>query len=353
MDPSSSILERLGLREVDRSALAEFASSSDLGRVVTDFGIAFEVLTEAGSVRAVVTGDLLRARMEGLGLTVGDWVALSREETPRVVRAVAPRRTHLVRRAAGSEDKPQSLAANVDTVFVVTALGSDFNPKRLERYVTIVESGCARPVIVLTKIDLVSAEGVAEALAELAKKYAYHATSPLLGTGLDALETYFENDQTVALLGSSGVGKTTLMRGLAGEGGAVGDVRRDGKGRHTTTVRSLRVRASGGCLVDTPGMRELGMQSSEAGLDSAFADVAAWLGQCRFDDCHHAAEPGCAIQEAVSRGEIPAERVARYLALVAESRDTGRRSLAGKLEAKSRVRSATKALRARLRDKGR
>jgi ribosome biogenesis GTPase / thiamine phosphate phosphatase len=251
---------------------------------------------------------------------VGDWVAVIDGAERASIQHVFERRTALVRRAAGTLDEAQVVAVNVDVLFIVTAVNRDFNERRLERYVAAVWNSGALPVIVLNKVDLAEGlDAVLAAIDSVASGVEVVATSALDGQGLDGLRAHIAPGKTVGFIGSSGVGKSSLMNCLLGrDAQAVGELRDDERGRHTTTARQLIELPSGGVLIDTPGLRELGLLDDAGGVETSFADVLARAAQCRFRDCAHAGEPGCAVAAAVASGELPAERFASYRKLMAE-----------------------------------
>jgi ribosome biogenesis GTPase len=256
---------------------------------------------------------------------VGDWVAVRRlpGEKKALVEAVLPRRSAFVRKEAWRRTAAQVVAANVDVVFLVSAFGHDLNPRRIERYLTATWESGAQPVIVLTKTDLYPDEvpaGEAE-VAAVAFGVPVHPVSGITGDGLEALDGYLEPGRTVALLGSSGVGKSTLVNRLAGgRVMATREIRGDGRGRHTTTHRELVPLPGGALLLDTPGMRELQLWAGEESLDGAFADVAELAAECRFADCEHRTEPGCAVRAALADGSLDRERWLSYGKLQRELR---------------------------------
>jgi ribosome biogenesis GTPase len=239
-----------------------------------------------------------------------------------VIEAVLPRRSAFKRKEAWQRTVAQVVAANVDTVFLVTAFGGDLNARRIERYLTSAWDSGSNPVIVANKADLAE-----DRLLELADVEAVALGVPVLvvsaatGEGLDELELHLRPGQTVALLGSSGVGKSTLVNRLAGrELLATQEIRPDGRGRHTTTHRELVPLPSGALLLDTPGMRELQLWADEEVLDSTFAEIAELAAECRFSDCSHEHEPGCAVKAAIADGSLPRERFASYRKLQREIR---------------------------------
>jgi ribosome biogenesis GTPase len=251
---------------------------------------------------------------------VGDWVAVNDGSERATIQHLFERRTTLVRRAAGTLAEPQVIAVNVDVFFVVTAVNRDFNERRLERYVTAVWNSGAEPVIVLNKIDLAAElDELLEAIERVALGVPVVRTSAATGGGLDTLREFIAPGKTVGFIGSSGVGKSSLTNRLLGrEAQAVGGLRSDERGRHTTSGRQLIVLAEGGVLIDTPGLRELGLLDDLGGVEASFADVAAFAERCRFRDCAHEAEPGCGVLAAVESGELPAERLASYRKLLRE-----------------------------------
>ncbi len=261
--------------------------------------------------------------------TTGDFVRIRYlDNGDSQIIATLPRRTFFSRREPGSIPRNQAVAANFDYVFIMQSLNMDFNPKRLERYLTLAWQSGAIPVILLTKADLV--EDYGEHLAKVERVAAgvnTHVVSAHSGFGLDRLNAYLQPGKTVVFLGSSGVGKSSLVNALAGEEiMSEGGIRKDdSKGRHTTTHRQLIRLKSGVMIIDTPGMRELGMWDVSEGLGDAFADVERFLGKCRFSDCRHESEPGCAIKAAIDAGELDVRRWESYRKLNEEAVDRDER----------------------------
>jgi ribosome biogenesis GTPase len=285
----------------------------DPGRVAVEHRGGYLVYTAAGERRARLPG---RSRHEGVDVAVGDWVALDGE----LIRSVLPRRSAIARQAAGRETQRQLLAANVDIAFVVTSLGPDLEPRRLERYLTVVWESGATPVVLLTKADLdPDPEAAALEVESVAVGVDVHVVSAVDGRGLDAVASHLAPGVTTVLLGSSGVGKSTLVNRLAGsELLGTNEVRADdGKGRHTTTHRELVVLPGGGLVIDTPGLRELQLWDA-AGFVQTFADVEELAGDCRFNDCSHTREPDCAVLAAVDNGTLPLDRLRSYRKLQRE-----------------------------------
>lgn len=251
-------------------------------------------------------------------MTVGDWLLLNHGRN--FVRLLE-RKTCFSRKSAGSELKQQLISANVDTAFIVTSMNEDFNLNRLERFLALVNQAGAEPVILLSKSDIcVEPERFVQAVRSLDALLMVEAVNCLDPNSLDALQPWLKHGATVAVLGSSGVGKSTLVNSLLGGSvQATGAIRADdAKGRHTTTSRSLLSLASGSLILDTPGMREIQLAQCEAGLSTTFADIEALAQSCRYSDCQHQSEPGCAVQAAIEVGELDSRRLSNYFKLLRE-----------------------------------
>ena len=312
-------LEDYGWTEHTASAFAPFAAEGfEPGRVFLQHNRIYTLYTAAGETEAETTG---RLRYHARGAedlpAVGDWVVMRRtaREDKAKIHDLLPRRSKFSRKAAGRETEEQVVAANVDTVFLVTGLDRDFNPRRVERYLIMAWESGAEPVVVLNKADLVEdADARREEIGRVAPGVPVLLLSAKRGEGVEQLLPYTGRGRTVALMGSSGVGKSTIVNRLLGsEVQRTQEVRiGDERGRHTTTHRELFLLPGGGLVLDTPGMRELQLWESAEGLGEAFTDVETFAAQCRFSDCAHGREPGCAVREAIRRGELPRERYASY-----------------------------------------
>jgi ribosome biogenesis GTPase / thiamine phosphate phosphatase len=295
-------------------------------RVVAEHRGGFLVRGERDQRLAHVRGKLRDLELWGSMPAVGDWVAVC--DAPggtAAIEAVLPRKSKVSRKTPWLKAEEHVLVANVDTVLLVSGLDADFNVRRLERYLTAAWDSGADPLVVLTKLDVCDDPDKLLAAEASAIGVPIFAVSNVTGEGIDELRALLRPRRTFALLGSSGVGKSTLVNRLAGRHlMPTGDLRRDGRGRHTTRHRQLLVLPGGAIFVDTPGLREL--QVWEGDVDGAFADVAELAAQCRFNDCAHEMEPGCAVQEALATGELDADRYASYLKLQRELRAIERRS---------------------------
>ena len=317
-----STLERLGFGPHFQAALEEHAAEGLApARVAVQHRGAYVLYTETGELSAEPSG---RLRHDGVLPVSGDWVAYRANPggAPATIHAVLPRRTAVSRKVAWAAVEEQVLAANIDFVFIVAALNGDLNLRRLERYLATAWESGAEPAIILSKSDLCA--DVPARLAEVetvALGVPVHPLSCVTGDGIDELRPYFAKNRTGALLGSSGVGKSTLINRLVGDDAiATQEVRSDGRGRHTTTTRELVLLPAGGLVLDTPGMRELQLWDVGEGLGAAFEDVESLFGRCRFNDCTHQREPGCAVKRALAEGTLDHARWQSYLKLQRELR---------------------------------
>lgn len=329
------------------------------GRVAVQHRGAWDVLTAAGELRADLAGRVAHEAASPAELpVVGDWVAVAPrpEEGAGTIGAVLPRRTRFSRKTAWTAAEEQVLAANLDVVFVATSLNEDLNLRRLERYLTLAWESGAAPVVLLTKADLHPAPEAAVAeVAAVARGVDVHALSARTGEGLDAVRAHLGPGVTAALLGSSGVGKSTLVNLLLGEEVLeTREIRDDGRGRHTTTRRQLVVLPGGGLVIDTPGLREVQLWEAEEGLDEAFEDVAELAAGCRFADCAHEREPGCEVRAALEDGRLAPDRWESYRKLQRELEHLERRlDKRAQAEQRRRWRALNVDMRRRLKEKGR
>jgi ribosome biogenesis GTPase / thiamine phosphate phosphatase len=313
---TETLLHRLGWDDGWEAAFAEHrAAGLSPARVAIQHRGAYDLLGEEGELRASAANRLVKA--DELP-AVGDWVGVDPETN--LVEAVVERRTSISRKEVWQAVREQVLAANIDVAFLVQALPLDFNVRRLERYLAMAWESGAQPVVLLTKTDLVDdvAPYLAEVEAVTLGACPAHGVSAKTGAGIDELRPYLAPNRTAVLLGSSGVGKSTIVNALVGdERIATQEVREDDhRGRHTTTHRELILLESGGVILDTPGIREL--QLWEADLEQTFGDVEEVARRCRFSDCNHDQEPGCAIREALADGSLPPERWESYVKLQRE-----------------------------------
>jgi ribosome biogenesis GTPase / thiamine phosphate phosphatase len=348
------MLFALGWTDALQAAFAPHAAEGLVpARVAVAYGATFRVVTGDGEYLADSTG---RMRHEAQGRrdlpAVGDWVAV--KPTTAVggratIQAILPRKSVFSRKAAGTDTTEQILATNVDTAFLMTAFDQDLNLRRLERYLAMTWESGATPVILINKTDLSDqVDALSTEVGGIALGVPVHAISAKHSNGLDALAPYLVPGHTLVVLGSSGVGKSTLINRLVGnERLATQEVRdSDHRGKHTTTHRELIVLPGGALLIDTPGMRELQLWSADAGMVEAFDDIATLGAECYFADCQHATEPKCAVKKAVEDGSLPAERLANFHKLRAEQEAlAARQDTFAQQERKKRDRAGSRAVR--------
>lgn len=357
----SDLLRRLGWDGRLDDAFAPYAAEGLVpGRVALEHTHIYRVMTEASECLARVSGRLRHEASARADFpSVGDWVALSPADhggDARIV-AVLPRRSRFSRRAAGDPTEEQVVASNIDTVFLVTGLDGDFNPRRIERYLLVATESGAAPVIVLNKADVLEnadADRLADSVRAVAGGAPVHTISCRVPGAVDVLRQYLGPGATGALLGSSGVGKSTIVNRLIGHDLLkTRDVREsDSRGRHTSTARQLVLLPEAGVLIDTPGMRELQLWDSGESMTATFDDIEAFAEACRFRDCRHRQEPACAVHAAVGAGTLSAGRLASYHKLQDEQEHQVRQlDQRAQIEEKRRAKLATKALNKRLEKK--
>jgi ribosome biogenesis GTPase len=345
-------LEELGWNEYFEAAWARVGPAGCTpARVAEERRGEYLLYTERGELGAEIAGGL-RHRASGRDdlPAAGDWLAVDArwEESRATIRAVLPRRTKVSRKQAGEVTAEQVVAANVDSILVVCGLDADFNLRRIERYLAVAWESGARPVVLLNKADLCpDVEGAIVAADAAAMGAPVHALSAETGAGFEALESYLAPGRTVALLGSSGVGKSTILNRLIGHPlQRVQEIAEDARGRHTTTARRLVLVAGRGLVDDTPGMRELGLWSAEAGLERAFEDVERLAAGCHFRNCRHRGEPLCAVRDAIDAGELDAGRLESFRKLEREQQFIQLKQDAfARAQAKRRLKQVHKAFR--------
>jgi ribosome biogenesis GTPase len=343
-------LKDLGWDDGWSKAFAPFAADQLVpARVAIEFNYIYRVFAESGELQVQHSGKL-RHEAESLS-AVGDWVAVrptAREETG-TIEAILPRRSKFSRKVAGQLTEEQIVAANIDTVFLVMGLDGDYNPRRLERYLLLAYESGASPVVILNKSDVAThLDEDLDEIRALAVGIPVHAISAKQKSGIDVITGYLGPGNTGALLGSSGVGKSTIVNALIGEDKLkTRDVRAsDSRGRHTTRHRSLIVLPEGrGLLVDTPGMRELQLWTQNEGVRETFDDIVELAAGCHFTDCRHREEPRCAVKQAIEGGTLAADRLEGFLKLQDELNSLeARKDVRAQIDEKRKMKTVNQSL---------
>lgn len=326
MNNNNSRLTALGWNKDLEKELESYGSSCEAGRVAVEYKGLYKVYCETRETLAAVSGKMLYSAADREDYpAVGDWVVLDKQASDSdkaVIRGILPRKSKLSRKSAGNTSDEQIVAVNVDTLFICMSLNQNFNLRRLERFITMAWDSGAVPVVLLTKSDLCEdIEARLKLTQETAIGVDVHCISSMDASAADTVRKYIKPGHTVAFMGSSGVGKSTIINRLLGEErldtreiSGLGD-----RGRHTTTNRELIVLPEGGIVIDTPGMREFHILDAEEGISTAFGDIESLAQSCRFSDCTHTAEPGCAAKEAIRNGTLSEERYGNYLKLKKEA----------------------------------
>jgi len=290
-----------------------------IGRICAEYKESYKLFLEKGELRAIISGKFRNdCNTREKFPSVGDWVLFEYidNENKAIIQSILPRRSKFSRKVAGKETQEQVIASNVDFAFIVCALNYDFNLRRIERYLSLIWQSGATPVVVLTKTDLCpDVQSKISEVENIAFGVDIHAISNVSTEGIEALQKYFINDKTIVLLGSSGVGKSSLINNLTKENIMKTNELRSNieKGRHTTTHKQMIILPEGGLIIDTPGIRELQLWDAEDGISQTFNDIEDIAKSCKFNDCKHTNEPGCAVKKAIKDGLLELNRLENYL----------------------------------------
>lgn len=320
-------LYNLGLNERYTQEASMYDENLYIGRVSVQHRDIYKVITAEGEIFAEISGKLKYSLKSATCYpAVGDWILVDRNTNKNgnsIIHHILTRKSSFERKVAGTKMDSQIVATNIDTVFICMSLNNDFNIRRLERYISVAWDSSATPVVVLTKSDLcIDIEAMLLEVKSIAIGIDILVTSSMLDQGYENIKGYIQKGKTVAFIGSSGVGKSTLINKLIGnEVLKTNDIGNDDKGKHTTTHRQLFLVPYGGVVIDTPGMRELGIVGAD--LDKSFSDIEELASQCKFSNCHHENEPKCAVREAIQNGLLDIERLESYKKLQRELKYSG------------------------------
>ena len=328
------LLKKLGWNAFFEEHFKDYVGLYEPARVSTVYKNGYNIYTIDGEVRARISGNL---HQKGDFPAVGDWVAILKDKIGfATIHAILPRKSKFSRKEVGNVTEEQVIVTNIDTIFIVTSLNRDFNLRRIERYLAITKENETTPVVILSKSDLCKdVDEKINEVVEIAPGINVVAISAIENEGIDQLSPYLKDGKTVALLGSSGVGKSTLINAFEGyKRQNIGKIReKDSRGRHVTTERELIMLKKGGLIIDNPGMRELQLWDAGEGMLDLFSDIIEFETQCKFSDCLHETEPGCAVKRAISDGTLSKKRLESYRKLQREIRAVERKKnpqLAGK-----------------------
>lgn len=312
-------LKNIGIKRLDNN----IDSYNNLGRVSAQYRDLYKLLTNKGEIHATLSGSRYYDKSKSSFPVVGDWVIFEQfnEQSNGVIQDVLERKTKLSRNQAGRKNEEQIIASNIDLIFIVSSLNEDFNLRRLERYLTIAWDSGAKPIIILNKSDLCkNTDYYFKEVKKVAFGIQVIISSCLNNEGIDQIKELIKPDKTAVLIGSSGVGKSSIINVLLETAKQdVKDIREDdARGRHTTTNRELFIVPSGGIIIDTPGMREIQLWVDNESMNNTFGDIEGFAQNCKFNDCSHTHEPGCAVKKAVNNDEISKDRLNNYFKLKKE-----------------------------------